>query len=152
MFKHLILMVLCCLISGCTHTNNVFPGETIPLYLETHKSAVKANPPCYEEFLSIYAEEYKLNYNDCSNMSSKYARILREHGYEADLLIIFNDDSSHCVVIVTEEDGTFSYYDPTNNEWGETDVLSSEWIGVFIVPFEERFKRGHNGFKERNIK
>jgi hypothetical protein len=101
--------------------------------------------------MSIYSEEYIVDYNDCSNMSSKYARILREHGYNADLMILYNDDSAHCVVIVTYEDGSMSYYDPTNNKWGERKVLLREWTNLFVIPFEERFNRGHDGFNERNV-
>ena len=149
MFKHILLLLLCLSATGCVTTRVAIRSTPIQNHIRTHKS-VDIKPPCYEDFLSIYHEDYIVDYNDCSNMSSKYARILREHGHNADLMILYNDDSAHCVVIITYEDGSMSYYDPTNNKWGERKVLLREWTDLFVIPFEERLNRGHDGFKERN--
>jgi hypothetical protein len=151
MNRFLVGMLLALLLTGCVHNRRFSASLTRQQFLKQHENINDGKPLCYDQFKEIYEEEYILNYNDCSNKSSKYARILRENGYEADLLIIYNTKYSHCVVIVKGENG-LHYYDVTNNTWGVKSVLSKEWTHLHVVPFEDRFKRGHNGFDERNVK
>jgi hypothetical protein len=118
-------LVIALLLTGCTHTSL----------------------PCAEEFYSIHDEEYLEGYNDCSNMSAKYARILREAGYEADLLILYNEDASHCIVVVPIK-GEVQYMDPANGVWGRH-VRLSDWENMFVLMYKDINTEDHDGFKER---
>ena len=68
MYKYILLLAL----TSCVHHNS--------------------NMPMVDEFYSIYKEEYILDKNDCTNKSAKYARILRENGYDAHMMILYNND------------------------------------------------------------
>ena len=69
------------------------------------------NPPMVGEFNRIHMDQYIAGKNDCTNKAGRYARILRDNGYEADVLLFgkrgFQD---HAIVSVNG-----FYYDPT---WG----------------------------------
>ena len=74
-------------------------------------------PPEALAFWEIHMEPYKLHVYDCSNKSSKYARILREAGYEADVWItIYPDEGVHAIVSVKMGKKTL-WCDPTNGKW-----------------------------------
>jgi hypothetical protein len=45
-------------------------------------------PPLSDKFYEIYKEEYSLHEYDCSNKSAKYANLLKEAGYEADIIAV----------------------------------------------------------------
>lgn len=92
-------------------------------------------PPASAAFWEIVSEPYALNKYDCSNKSSKYARILREKGYQADILIVSVEDGYHAIVQVMTRDG-YVYCDPTNGEYSR-DLSDYGELRVF-VPYESR--------------
>jgi hypothetical protein len=79
-------------------------------------------PPMYEDFVSIHNEPYVLGVNDCSNKTVKYTRILRENGYAAHMLSLYNqkDEYGHSVVVVFDQYGNTTYYCPTDLRWGRS--------------------------------
>jgi len=86
-------------------------------------------PPLHEEFIDIYLETYILHENDCSNKCSKYARLLTEKGYEANLVIMYHPDSEYNHVVVSIVDkGKKRYLDPTNLFFGDQIFDYSEYI------------------------
>ena len=107
------LLGLISLLTSCSTINTT-------VHDNRHLMEGREKPPMYEEFLSIYNEEYIFGKNDCSNKSSKYTRILIENGYDAAMLILWHEKSSynHVIVLVTDKDGKRHYYDPTNYFWG----------------------------------
>jgi hypothetical protein len=126
------IAILVCMgfLFGCTHTHGL--------------------PPMMDDFINIYDEEYILDKNDCTNKSAKYARILRENGYEAHMLVMYNEDNGdkrgHCIVVVFDCKGDKRYYCPTNLNWGRK--ITKGYDTNFIVLYDERFNRGSDAFIE----
>jgi hypothetical protein len=111
------LLGLIFLFAGCSKT---LVNTTV--HNNSHLMVGLTKPPMYDDFISIYKEEYIFGKNDCSNKSSKYTRILIENGYNAALLVLWHkkSDYNHVIVLVTDEEGKRHYYDPTNEFWGPT--------------------------------
>lgn len=122
-----------------------------------YKEYAQVYPPMFASFISIHKEEYILDQNDCTNKSAKYARILRESGYDAHMLVLSNDDEErgHCVTVILYMDDTLDerkredrieFYCPTEGIWGIEAVMGYEdWL---FIRFEERFDLSKEAFKE----
>lgn len=81
----------------------------------------KENPiPLEDEFWKIYSQKIILNANDCSNKSSYFCRLLNEHGYNSDILIVDSRQKGilHAIVRVKFSDSVV-YYDVTHGIWGK---------------------------------
>jgi hypothetical protein len=109
--------------------------------------ATRPYPPLFGDFIDIHKEPYKLNVYDCTNKSSKYARVLRDNCYHADILILSQKkdlvgrivrgkNDYHAVTAVTLPNGEILYCDVTNGKWSRNYRKYGRWD--FIVRFEER--------------
>jgi hypothetical protein len=101
--------------------------------------AITRKPPLIKEFWKIKAEPYIEHLYDCSNKSSKYCRMIREKGYNADILITRVNEGHHAVVVVRFGNKDVLYCDPTQGTWStEIDEYGAPET---IVMFEDRFNK-----------
>jgi hypothetical protein len=97
---------------------------------------MERTPPETKAFWSIKAEPYIEHLYDCSNKSSKYCRILREKGYDANIIVTKVGEGQHAIVFIRFGNGDLLYCDPTQGKWStEIDAFG---IPKHIIPFEER--------------
>jgi hypothetical protein len=86
--------------------------------------------------LEYQGEPYIEHLYDCSNKSSKYCRILREKGYDANIIVTKVGEGQHAIVFIRFGNGDLLYCDPTQGKWStEIDAFG---IPKHIIPFEER--------------
>ena len=126
--RYVIVVLL--FITGCRSIRPVLPA-IVPVSIR--------KPPLIDKFMEIKAEPYIEHLYDCSNKSSKYCRMLREKGYNADILITRVGEGHHAIVVVRFSNDDVLYCDPTQGKWStEVDEFGAP---EKIVPFEERFDK-----------
>lgn len=95
--------------TGCASTNSTAGG---PLF-------EKNNIPRRHDFWAIYRQRYIRGRNDCSNKAGRYARVLHEHGYQADVVVIKMTSPKYKgqmhAVVRTEG----MYVDPAFGKWSK---------------------------------
>ena len=100
---------------------------------------VQRTPPEMDSFRKISEEIYIKHLYDCSNKSSKYARILNEKGYKADIMVTSVGEGHHAVVVVHFKNGDVLYCDPTQGTW--SDEIDEFGKPFELVPFEKRHSK-----------
>jgi hypothetical protein len=96
-------------------------------------------PPMIDQFWYVKGEPYIEHLYDCSNKSSKYCRILRENGYDANIIVTKVGEGKHAVVEVKFGDNDFLFCDPTQGKWDTK--LDPFGTVLHRIPFDERLDK-----------
>jgi hypothetical protein len=132
----LVLIALMELASYCRHRRVRRIDTLILIVIALLLTGCVSRPPMEGEFWGVRSERYELDVYDCSNKSSKYARILRENGYEADILVVSLSEGGYHAVVRVKINHSHVYCDPTNGTWTSNPLMvGGSW---FVVPFETR--------------